>query len=128
MPSADAVGSKEQLSLADARIHAWTIAVIVVAMRMKLPVPVVTTRPLLSGSIMVNMVRSAESAVLRPILVYAIMLNAKLSVQPNAVIIPVVERSSRGTRTEDGIASRRTHSEKMTSSMVRNEMEALVVS
>jgi hypothetical protein len=124
IPSDDAVGSNEQLSLARTRIHAWIIAVIVLARRIKLPVPVVTTRPRLSGRIIVNIVRSAESAVSRRIRLKLIMLNAKLRVQPNDVIMALIESISRGIRTALGMSSRRTIVERMTKRQVRNAMEA----
>jgi hypothetical protein len=124
MPSADAVGSKEQLSFARARIHASTMAVIEVASRIKLPIPVVRTKPQLRGIIMENMVRSAESAVSRRVLVKLIKLYAKLSVTPNAVVIAHMEMSSMGMRMDPGISSRRTALERRTKSVVRAATEA----
>jgi hypothetical protein len=124
MPSADAVGSKEQLSLARARRHAFTIALMVVLRRMKEPVPAITTRLLLSGSIIVNMVRSAESAVSRRVLLKVIRLSARLRVQPNAVAMADMERNSSGMRTELGISRLRSVVERMTRMLVRKAMKA----
>jgi hypothetical protein len=118
------VGSKEQLSFARARIHASTIAVIVVASRIKLPIPVVRTKPQLRGIIMENMVRSAESAVSRRVLVKLIKLYAKLRETPNAVVIAHMEMISMGMRMDPGISSRRIALERRTKSVVRAATEA----
>lgn len=124
MPSAEAVGSNEQLSFARARRQACTIAVIVVLMRIKHPAPAVTTRPLLSGIIMTNIVRSAESDVSRRVLLKALRLIAKLSKQPNPTAMPLMERSSSGTRTDPGISRLRSTNDSMTKRLVRNTDDA----
>jgi hypothetical protein len=105
-------------------MHAWTAAVIVVVRRTKPPKPVVTTRPLLKGRIMVNMVRSAESAVSSRSLVKAIRLKARLSVQPNAVAMALMERNSMGTQMDPDISRCLMAVERMTRRLVRNAMEA----
>lgn len=96
----------------------------VVLRRMKEPVPAITTRLLLSGSIIVNMVRSAESAVSRRVLLKVIRLSARLRVQPNAVAMADMERNSSGMRTELGISRLRSVVERMTRMLVRKAMEA----
>jgi hypothetical protein len=98
--------------------------VIVVLRRIKLPAPAILTRLLAIGMIRVNMVRSAESAVSRRVRLNVIILNATLSVQPNAVAMAHVERDSIGTRTELGISKRVRVVERMTRTVVKKAMEA----
>jgi hypothetical protein len=92
--------------------------------RMKLVQPVVTTKPLLKGRIMVNMVRSAESAVSSSSLVKASSVHARLNEQPNAAIMALMERNSTGTRTVPGILRPLMADERTTKKLVRNAMEA----
>ena len=94
------------------------MAVIDVARRMKHPVPAVMPRPTLSGRIMVNGLIS-ESDVSERVPLKAARFRAKLIVQPKAVAIEHMEMSSRGTRTEPGISSRRSTVERMARRLVR---------
>jgi hypothetical protein len=96
----------------------------VVVRRMKVVTTVVTTRPLLSGRIMVNAVRSAESAVSSCSRVKASKLYAKLRAQPNAVAMADVDRTSSGITTASGISKRLTMLVKKTTRLVRNATEA----
>lgn len=122
IPRAEAVGSKEQLSLALKRRHAWTIAVITVTMFSRAPVPAVMTKALLRMTSMMNIFRSAESMSLSVSLKVPKVID-RLMVQPNAAAMPQNERSSNGTRTEEGISTLGSLVDKMTSSMVRNASE-----
>jgi hypothetical protein len=98
--------------------------VIVVERRIKPPIPDARTRPQLRGMIMANMVRSAESAVSRRVLVKPIKLYAKLSVTPNAVVIAHMEMNSMGIRRDPAILSRLIALERMTKMVVRAATEA----
>jgi hypothetical protein len=96
----------------------------VVVRRMKAVMLVVTTKPLLKGKIMVKAVRSAESAVSSCSRVKASKLYAKLRLQPNAVAMADVERTSMGTTMELGISKRWMMLAKKTRRLVRNVTEA----
>lgn len=123
IPSAEAVGSNEQLSLNRLRRHAWTIAVTVVAIARKNPVPAVTTRPLLSETTISNMMRSSELASSR-LLINLLRLNAKLRMHPKAVPMAHLDKISIGIRTEKDILSRLIRVERMTRSIVRKARDA----
>jgi hypothetical protein len=123
IPRDDAVGSKEQLPPSRARVHASTVAAMVVVRRIKAVTAVVTTRPLLKGRIIVNAVRSAESAVSSCSRVKASKLYAKLRLQPNAVAMADVEMTSIGTTTELGISKCRMTLATKTTRLVMNATE-----
>jgi hypothetical protein len=92
--------------------------------RMKLVHPVVTTKPLLRGRIIVNMVRSAESAVSSSSLVKASSVHARLSEQPNAATMVLMETNSMGTRMDPEMLRLLMADERMTNKVVRNAIEA----
>lgn len=89
---------------------------------MKHPIAAVTTRPLLAGMIMVNGARS-EFVVSSRIVLKVPRLSAKLRVQPNAIAMELIDKSSSGTRTDPGISSRRSILDKTTNRLVRKAKE-----
>jgi hypothetical protein len=122
MPSAEAVGSKEDASLERARRHACTMDVITVMSRMRLPAPALMTSPWLTGMIIVNAWRSV-SDVSRRVVLKVPNSRAQLRAQPKAMAREVMDMSSRGTRTEPGVSKRRIAVESMTRRLVRKDKD-----
>lgn len=97
MPSADAVGSKEQLSFSRARLHASTVAMMNAIRKRSHPAPVAMKWIILRSTSMASLLSSGEADVSRTLSPSAFTLKAKLREIPTAAPIAHIPRHSKGT-------------------------------